>query len=398
MTNRNIPKTDAKRAPLRLTWQAGLLLAAATAACGQAQTPPAATSAPPFTVREVSKFSTPWAMSFLPGSGVPLTAMALVSEKEGKLWLIDTATGRRQPVSGVPTVSVGGQGGLGDVVVHPGFAGNQRVYLSFVEAGAVKTKGAAVGYGRLVMGRGAPRIEGFRVIWRQAPKVEGNGHFAHRIAFGRDGLLYLTSGDRQKFTPAQDMDGNLGKVLRLTPEGAPAPRNPWASRGGVAATFWSIGHRNPLGLAFAPDGRLWVSEMGPEGGDELNLVLPGRNYGWPRASNGSNYGGGDIPDHRPGDGLEPPRTFWTPSISPGDLLIYSGGQFPRWRGDALIPALSGKALIRVDLNGARAAKADQWEMGARIRSVDQGPGGSLWILEDGGRGSEGRLLRLEPRR
>jgi glucose/arabinose dehydrogenase len=337
-------------------------------------------------------------MSFLPGSGVPLTAMALVSEKEGRLWLVDTATGRRQAVAGVPRVSVGGQGGLGDVVAHPGFAGNQRIYLSFVEAGRGNTKGAVLGYGRLVMGRGAPRIEGFKIIWRQAPKVEGNGHFSHRIAFGRDGMLYLTSGDRQKFTPAQDLGGNLGKVLRLTPEGAPAPRNPWASRGGVAATFWSIGHRHALGLAFAPDGRLWVSEMGPEGGDELNLILPGRNYGWPRASNGSNYGGGDIPDHKPGDGFEPPRVFWNPSISPGDLMIYSGAQFPRWRGDALVPALSGEALIRVDKQGARAVKADEWTMGARIRSVDQGAGGSVYLLEDGGRGSKGRLLRLEPRR
>lgn len=393
-----IPKRSAKRGPLRLTWQAGLLLAATTAACGQAQTPPASTSELPFTVREVAKFSTPWAMSFLPGSGVPLTAMALITEKEGKLWLVDTATGKRQAVAGVPAVSVGGQGGLGDVVAHPGFAGNRRVYLSFVEAGAGKTKGAVLGYGRLVMGRGAPRIEGFKIIWRQAPKVEGNGHFSHRIAFGPDGMLYLTSGDRQKFTPAQDMGGNLGKVLRLTPEGGPAPRNPWASRRGVAATFWSIGHRNALGIAFARDGRLWVSEMGPEGGDELNLVLPGRNYGWPRASNGSNYGGGDIPDHKPGDGFEPPRVFWTPSVSPGDLMIYSGNLFPRWKGDALVPALSGEALIRVDLNGARAVKADEWKMGARIRSVDEGPGGSVYVLEDGGRGSSGRLLRLEPRR
>jgi glucose/arabinose dehydrogenase len=371
-----------------------LLLAAATAACGQAKTQGPSTSAPPFTVHEVAKFSTPWAMAFLPGSGVPLTRMALLTEREGKLWLVDTATGKRQPVSGVPAVNPAGQGGLGDVAVHPDFAGNGRVYLSFVEAGADGTKGAALGYGRLVMNPGASRIEGFKVIWRQSPKVDGNGHFSHRIAFGPDRLLYLSSGERQKFTPAQDMGGNLGKVLRLTAEGAPAPGNPWASNGGIAATFWSIGHRNVLGLAFAPDGRLWGSEMGPKGGDEINLIAPGRNYGWPRASNGSNYDGSDIPDHKPGDGFVPPKVFWNPSISPGGLIVYSGKLFPQWRGDALVPALSGEALIRVDLNGDRAAKAEQWPMSKRIRGVDEGPGGSVFLIED--EDSGGRLVRLDP--
>ncbi|MEO5578568.1 MAG: PQQ-dependent sugar dehydrogenase [Sphingomicrobium sp.] len=376
----------------RPLWQAALLLLPATAACGQAAPSNAQTSAPPFTVQEVAKFSTPWAIDFLPGSGVPLTKMALVSEREGSLWLVDTATGQRQAVTGVPEVNVAGQGGLGDVVVHPGFAGNQRVYLSFVEKGDGGS-GAVLGYGRLLLGSGAPRIDGFKVIWRQAPKVSGNGHFSHRIAFGPDGLLYLTSGDRQKFTPAQDKSGNLGKVLRLTDEGLSAPGNPWAAEGGVAAQFWTIGHRNLLGLAFAPDGRLWESEMGPEGGDEINLIVPGKNYGWPRASNGSNYGAGDIPDHKAGDGFEAPKVFWTPSISPGGLMIYSGDKFPAWKGDALVPALSGEALIRIDLKGDRATKAEQWPMGKRIRSVEQGPDGSVYLLED-----KGRLVRLEPAR
>ena len=389
MTSRYVPMRGAKRGRSRLALQAGVLLAA-TAACGQAQAPTAGNSAPPFTVREVAKFSTPWAMAFLPGSGVPLTKMALVTEKEGKLWLVDTVTGRRQPVAGVPAVHVAGQGGLGDVVVHPNFAANRRVYLSFVEKGAGGS-GAALGFGTL--DRSGTRLTGFRTIWRQSPKVAGNGHFSHRIAFGRDGLLYLSSGDRQKFAPAQDMSGNLGKVLRLTAEGAPAPGNPWASRRGVAATFWTIGHRNVLGLAFAPDGRLWETEMGPQGGDELNLLLPGRNYGWPKASDGSNYGGGDIPDHKRGDGFEPPKVNWTPSISPGGLIIYSGNLFPGWRGDALVPALSGESLIRVDINGARATKAEQWPMNARIRAVDEGPNGSVYLLED-----TGRLVRLDPKR
>lgn len=356
----------------------------------------------PFSVAEIADFDTPWAMAFLPGSGVRLTNRALLTEREGKLWLVDVTNGKRTAVSGVPSVVVAGQGGLGDVMPHPGFAGNQRVYLSYVEAGPNGTSGAALGYGRLLFNSaaapGSPvgvSLQDFKVIWRQVPKVRGDGHFSHRIAFGPDGFLYLTSGDRQKMAPAQDLGGKLGKVLRLTDEGAPAPGNPYASRGGMAAEFWSIGHRNGLGLQFAPDGRLWESEMGPQGGDEINLILPGKNYGWPRASNGSHYGGGNIPDHKAGDGLEAPKVWWTPSISPGALLIYNGDKFPQWKGDALVGALSGEALIRVDINGDNARKADHWPMDARIRAIDEGPDGSVYLLEDGNSG--GRLLRLDPK-
>jgi len=363
---------------------------------GSAQSEAGAT-ARPFTVTEVADFSTPWAMAFLPGSGVPLTSMALLTEKEGKLWLVDVSNGKRTAVTGVPAVKVAGQGGLGDVVPHPDFAGNRRVYLSYVEGGEGETSSAVLGYGTLDLSNAAaPALRDFKVIWRQQPKVTGNGHFSHRIAFGPDGLLYLSSGERQKMAPAQDFSGNLGKILRLTDEGAPAPGNPWASRGGVAAQFWSIGHRNVLGLAFAPDGRLWASEMGPQGGDEINLILPGRNYGWPRASNGSHYGGAAITDHKAGDGFEAPKVWWTPSVSPGSLMIYTGDKFPAWKGDALVGALSGEALIRIDIDGDNARKADNWPMGARIRAVDQGPDGSVYLLEDGE--DEGRLLRLDPAR
>jgi glucose/arabinose dehydrogenase len=189
------------------------------------------------------------------------------------------------------------------------------------------------------------------------------------------------------------MGSDLGKVHHLTAEGAPVRGNPWAGRGGRAAMYWSMGHRNPLGIAFAPDGRLWSSEMGPQGGDELNLILPGRNYGWPQASYGSHYGGGNIPDDHRGRRFEEPKAWWNPAVSPGGLLIYSGDLFAGWKGDALIPALSGEALIRVDIEGDRARKADHWPMGARIRAVDQGPRGEIYLLEDGG-----RLLRLEPNR
>ena len=357
-------------------------LVVALGGCGAAA-PSAESSGPrPFTVTEVTRFESPWAMDFLPGSGVRMTNAALVTEKAGKLWLVNVQTGARQEVSGVPQVAVIGQGGLADVVAHPGFAGNHRIYLSFTEAGPDGTSGGTVGYGRLILGQGPPRIEGFKVIWRQSPRVGGGNHYSQRIAFAPDGTMYVSSGERFQFTPAQDPNSDLGKIIHMTDEGQR-----------IGGRYATLGHRNVLGLAFAPDGRLWETEMGPMGGDEVNLISHGRNYGWPRASNGSNYDGTDIPDHRAGDGFEPPKVWWNPSISPGSLLIYTGDLFPQWKGDALIGALSGQALIHVRIRGDQASKADQWDMGERIRAVDQGPRGEVYLLEDG---SGGRLLRLEP--
>jgi glucose/arabinose dehydrogenase len=376
-----------------------LLLGACSAAPSGKAEAQATSDGRPFDVAAVAQFTTPWAMAFLPGSGVRMTNLGLVTEKEGKLWLVDAASGKRQLVAGVPSVHVAGQGGLGDVMPSPDFAGNQRVYLSFVEGGSSGTSGAAIGYGTLRLGGEAPRLENFRVMWRQSPKVTGNGHFSHRIQFSPDGkYVFVTSGERQKFDPAQDPNGNLGKVLRLTPEGQPAPGNPWASQGGIAAEFWSIGHRNLLGLSFAPDGQLWESEMGPRGGDEINLITPGKNYGWPKASYGTHYDGRDIPDDHRGRGFEEPKVWWNPSISPAGMIVYSGDLFPAWKGDILQGALSGEALIRVDVNSATARKADRWPMNARIREVEQGPGGEVYLLEDGEDGQGGRLLRLTPAR
>ena len=370
------------------------VLALALGACG---TSPSATApvrtadeARPFTVTEVARFDGPWAMDFLPGSGVRMTTSALVTEKSGTLWLINTATAQKWRVSGVPTVRVAGQGGLGDVVAHPDFAGNHRIYLSYVEPGPDGTSGAAVGYGRLLfIGPAVPggpvhvALDGFKVIWRQAPKVTGDGHFSHRIAFAPDRTMFVSSGERQKMAPAQDPSVDLGKIIHMTDEGER-----------IGGHHYTMGHRNVLGLSFAPDGRLWASEMGPRGGDEINLILPGRNYGWPEVSYGSHYDGRDIPDDHKGRGFEEPKVWWNPSISPGALMIYSGDLFPAWKGDALVGALSGEAFIRVEIDGDTARKADEWPMGTRIRAVDQGPRGEIYLLEDG---SGGRLLRLEPK-
>ena len=342
----------------------------------------------PFQVQEIGQFDEPWAMTFLPNGDL------LVTEKRGRLKL-RRADGRVLDVAGVPEVSYGGQGGLGDVVLHPGFAQNRLVYLSWIEAGDNGTRGAVVGRAHFNFGESGPSLSDLQLIWRQQPKMDGGGHFSHRIAFGPDGKLYISSGERQHFDPAQDMSGNLGKVVRLNDDGSVPADNPFAARGGVTAQIWTLGHRNLLGLAFDAGGRLWEVEMGPMGGDEVNLIQRGRNYGWPRASNGSNYDGSDIPDHRAGDGFEPPKVWWNPSISPASIMIYSGAMFPQWRGDAFVGALSGEALIRVHLDGENASKADQWPMNARIREVEQAPDGAIWLLQDGPSG--GRLLRLTPR-
>lgn len=359
-----------------------------TAATTQA---PAAAAPRAVSTAEVARFDQPWAARFLPG-----TPWLAVTEKPGRLVLRDLAAGRSITVEGTPQVDDAGQGGLGDIVPAPGYDGssNRTIYLTWAQSGDGGTAGAAMGRGTLEITGGSARLVDFQQIWQQSPKVNGSGHYGHRIAFSPDGrYLFLTSGERQKMDPAQDLSTNLGKVLRLNLDGTPAAGNPFADRGGVAAQVWSLGHRNPLGLAFDSGGRLWSSEMGPRGGDEVNLVERGGNYGWPKVSDGTHYDGRDIPDHAPGDGFVAPKVSWNPSISPSSLLIYAGSAVPGWTGDAFIGALSGQALIRVDLSGETATKADQWDLGTRIRDVVQGPDGTLYALEDG---SSGRLLRITP--
>jgi glucose/arabinose dehydrogenase len=341
----------------------------------------------PFQVEQVAKFDEPWAMTFLPGGH------ALVTEKAGRLLLLPPNGGTPVEVAGAPKVDYGGQGGFGDVVLHPAFARNNLVYLSWIEAGEGDTRGAVVARARLVRDGGGARLEGLETIWRQSPKVEGRGHYSHRIAFAPDGKLFITSGERQKFTPAQDMNQNLGKVIRLNDDGSVPSDNPFASRGGVAAQIWSLGHRNLLGIAFDGQGRLWTNEMGPKGGDELNLIERGSNYGYPIVSNGDHYDGKPIPDHDSRPEFNAPEVTWTPVISPSSLIIYSGNRFPAWRGSALIGGLSSQSLVRVSFSGGSAREAERFDMGKRIREVEQGPDGSVYLLEDG---EGGRLLRLVP--
>ncbi len=369
----------------------------ALAACGGATSTSAATDTrtgadtAPFQVTALQTFDAPWAMTFLPDGRL------LVTEKRGQLRLFDPDTRRTGTIEGVPAVEDGGQGGLGDVVLHPDFSSNRQVYLSYAEAGADGTRGGAVARATLVLtGEGDGRLEALRVIWRQTPKVTGQGHYGHRLAFGPDGLLWISSSERQKFDPAQDMSGNLGKIVRLHDDGRVPADNPFAEQGGTAAQVWSLGHRNVLGLAFDAQGRLWAHEMGPRGGDEFNLIERGANYGYPLVSNGIHYDGRPIPDHDTRPEFNAPKVSWTPVISPAGLVIYSGSQFPDWQGDAFIGGLSSQALVRVEIDGTQAREAARYDMGQRIREVEQGPDGALWLLEDGKERGGGRLLRLTP--
>ena len=340
--------------------------------------------------KEVAQFEEPWAMTFLPDGAM------LVTEKSGSLLHV-TQDGQTSRVGGVPKVAYGGQGGLGDVVAHPKHEYNRLVYLSYAEAGRGGV-GAVVVRARLDSSNTGHSLGDVTKIWDQSPKVSGRGHYSHRLAFGpidsiHRGKLLITSGDRQKQTPAQDMNSALGKIIRLNTDGTIPADNPFQDSGNLAKTFWSIGHRNLLGIDFDPDGRLWTHEMGPRHGDELNLIAKGENYGWPLVSNGDHYSGVPIPDHDTRPEFVPPKAWWTPSIAPSGLVIYDGEMFKDWMGDAFIGGLRSQALIRVDLDDDAAKEAERFSWGRRIREVEQGPSGALWVLEDGG---GGRLLKLVP--
>lgn len=342
--------------------------------------------------RAIATFDGPWAMTFLPDGSM------LVTEQRGRLLHV-TPEGKQRPVENVPEVAYGGQGGLGDVIVDPDFADNGLVYLSHARLGSDRdTRGAVVVRARLDTTGDAPALQDVTELWRQQPFVTGSGHFSHRLAFGPEGTphagyLFITSGDRQKQSPAQAMDGNLGKVIRLNADGSVPDDNPFAEAGGVAEQFYSIGHRNLLGIDFDADGRLWTHEMGPAHGDELNRVVAGGNHGWPEVSEGDHYSGRSIPAHASRDGFEAPAVAWVPSIGPAGLVIYDGETFADWRGDALIGGLVAEALIRVELDGAEAREAERYGWGERVREIEQGPDGAIWVLEDG---AGGRLLQLMP--
>ena len=338
-----------------------------------------------YRVETIAQFNEPWAITSLPDQHL------LITERKGQLKLFDPKTKSIVNVSGVPAVSYGGQGGLGDVILHPDFQNNHWLYLSYASKGQ-GGYGAEISRAKLDLSNPAqPKLTDLKTIWQQVPKVSGQGHYGHRMMFGPDGKLWISSGERQKFDPAQDMQSNLGKVLRLNDDATPVKDNPFIQQGGVTAQIWSLGHRNPLGMAFDPQGQLWVVEMGPKGGDELNRIVKGENYGYPIVSNGDHYSGLPIPDHHTRPEFKAPEIDWTPVISPSSLMIYTGNQFPLWQQKALIGGLSSEAIIVVDLNAKPVREVQRLDMKQRIRGLHQAQDGSIWVIEDG---PKAKLLKL----
>jgi len=393
-----------------------LLPAGAHAQINAGERPPE--SSLPFTMTQVATFNLPWRIAFLPDGRM------LITEKVGPVWLV-TQEGAKTPVANAPAVLVQGQGGMLGVYVSPRYATDRSVYLTYSEPGEGGSS-LALARARLSIGQDSASLDGLEVIWRQIPKGNG-GQFGAAIAFSPDGqYLFLTVGERQRMTPAQDPDQALGKILRLTLDGKPAPGNPMAGKTGAAtvpliapprdtevaktapvvntytfpgpnlaqAETWTTGHRTPYGLAFAPDGRLWELEHGPRGGDELNLIEPGKNYGWPLVAYATNYNSVPIPSPDTRPDLAKPVIYWTPVIAPGNFTFYKGTMFPEWQGSALIGGMQTQTLSRVTFDGkGGATPAERWAVGHRVRDVAVGPDGALWILEDAKAGGLFRVTK-----
>jgi glucose/arabinose dehydrogenase len=328
----------------------------------------------------------PWGLAFLPDGRL------LVTERPGRLRIVDAAGRLSPPLAGVPAVQVGGQGGLLDVALDPRFGDNRLVYLSYAEPGQGGA-GTAAARGRLGDG-GLTQLD---VIYRQVPKVAGTAHFGSRLVFARDGALFITQGERYSHRDsAQDLATDLGKIVRIRPDGAIPPDNPFVGRAGARPEIWSYGHRNVQGAALHPvTGRLWTAEHGPMGGDEINQPAAGRNYGWPVITYGLDYSGARIGIGTAAPGMEQPLHYWDPSIAPSGLTFYDGTAFPAWAGSLFVGSVKFPLLTRLTLDGDKVVREDRYlaDLGERIRDVRQGPDQRLYLLTDNPRG---RILRIQP--
>ena len=344
-------------------------------------------------IQAMATLATPWSFNFLP-SGRIVTSQVL----EGVRVLTPGGT-----PSAVATGMPARVNGIFDIVPSPNYTADRRIFVSFSEFGPVepdptlRKAGLAVFSAQLdTRVDGAPALRDVKVIWRQVPKYYTAGEYGGKLAFSPDGrYLFITNGDRQTFDPAQALDNTVGKTIRIFPDGRIPRNNPGATIAGWAPEVWTIGHRNPYGIAFDAAGQQWQSEHGPKGGDEFNLIIRGGNYGWPKVSWGDNYDGGPIPKPTPGDPYVAPATHWTPAIAPAGMIFYHGSLFPAWRGKAILGGLVSQGLVIVETNGRRAAEIDRLPLRARIRDLREGPDGALWVLEDA---PTGRLLRLTPAR
>ena len=328
----------------------------------------------------------PWGLAFLPDGRM------LVTERPGRLRIVEKDGSLSAPLAGVPAVAAQGQGGLLDVALAPDFARSRTIYLSYAEPGDGGTAGTSVARARL----GDNGLENVQAVFRQEPKVSGGSHFGSRLVFGRDGDLFITTGDRQNRPLVQDLTKLQGKVVRIRPDGSIPPDNPFVNRGGARPEIWSYGHRNIQGAALHPEtGQLWTVEHGARGGDELNAPKAGKNYGWPVITYGVDYSGASIGEGQRKEGMEQPVHYWDPSIAPSGLMFYTGNRFPNWKGNAFVGALGHRLLARLELDGERVRSEEQLleGMSRRIRAVVQGPDGYIYLLTDD---ANGRIMRLEP--
>jgi glucose/arabinose dehydrogenase len=332
----------------------------------------------------------PWAIAFLPDG------RKLVTERPGRLRILGADGKLSPPVAGLPPVAAVGQGGLLDIALAPDFAGSRHIYFTYAEPRDGGLNGTSVAHARLVEEKGAARLDDLKVIFRQEPARGGGFHFGSRLAFARDGNLFVTLGERNTKDPAQDLSGHLGKVVRIRPDGSVPADNPFARKEGVRPEIWSYGHRNPQSAAIHPaTGKLWTVEHGARGGDEINVPEAGKNYGWPVISYGRDYSGAKIGEGTQKAGMEQPIFYWDPSIAPSGMAFYTGNAFPGWRGNLFVGSLVLRHLNRLELDGEKVVKEERLliGLGERIRDVRQAPDGTLWLLTDS---RQGRVLRISP--
>lgn len=326
----------------------------------------------------------PWGMAFLPDKRL------LVTERAGTLRILEKDSTLSAPLAGTPEVFAKGQGGMFDVALHPNFAENNYVYLSFAEPGDNNTVSTALGRGKLE----GNAIKDFEVIFRMEPKLEGPNHFGGRILFTPENEIFLTLAERFKGDPAQDLSNHLGTVVRLKDDGTPSEKNPSFDEAKALQEIWSYGHRNIESAAIHPEtGDLWIAEMGPMGGDELQIAQAGKNYGWPVVSWGEHYDGEDIPNHDTRPEFEDAVIHWTPTISPSGMIFYDGDLFPEWKNSMMIGGLTASGIVRVEVNNGDAKEVERIPLAVRVRDVEQGPDGSIWVITDE---DNGKILELKP--